>query len=219
MQGKFFDAKTAVHEALCDNVDTRTALDAVRDLVANCNIYIRDHAKTDAFDGLLLRRIAAYITDLLHIFGAIEGPRGGIGFPVEGASNDLEQTVMPYLSALAEFRDSIREVARNQKSTDILKICDAFRDDVLPNLGVRLEDRENASSSIKLVSRETLLKEREAKKLVEAQKAELKEKKRQEAAAAASALEAQKKINPREMFLHETDKYSAFDEKVCLFFT
>lgn len=215
LQSKFFEAKAAIHLALCDNIDTRTALDVVRDLVANCNIYIRDHATTEAFDGLLLRRIATYITDLLHIFGAIEGPRGGIGFPVDGGSNDVEETVMPYLTALAEFRDSIREMARSQKSVDILKICDTFRDDVLPNLGVRLEDRETASSSIKLVSRETLLKEREAKKLVEAQKAELKEKKRLEVAAAAAALEAQKKINPKEMFLHETDKYSAFDKKVC----
>lgn len=126
----------------------------------------------------------------------------------------VEQTVMPYLTALAEFRDTIRDVARAQKSNEILKLCDGFRDDILPNLGVRLEDREGASSSIKLVSREMLLKEREAKKLAEAQKAELKEKKRQEAAAAAAALEAQKKINPKEMFLHETHKYSAFDEKV-----
>lgn len=91
LQGKFFEAKAAVHEALCDNIDTRTALDAVRDLVTNSNIYIRDHATTDAFDGLLLRRIATYITDLLHIFGAIDGPRGGIGFPIEGGSSDVSK--------------------------------------------------------------------------------------------------------------------------------
>ncbi len=47
--------------------------------------------------------------------------------------------------------------------TDILKLCDAVRDDVLPNLGVRLEDHEGQSASIKLVDRETLLKERQEK--------------------------------------------------------
>lgn len=81
-------------------------------------------------------------------------------------------------------------------------------------MGVRLEDREGGPSAVKLVDRETLLKERESKKLVEAQKAAAKEKKRQEALAAAAAAEAQKKIKPNEMFLSETDKYSAFDEKV-----
>lgn len=125
-----------------------------------------------------------------------------------------EETVMPYLTALAEFRNSVRDVARTQKSVEILKICDAFRDDVLPNLGVRLEDRDSGPASIKLVDRETLLREREAKKQLEAEKQALKEQKRLEAAAAAAALEAQRKINPKEMFLSETDKYSAFDERV-----
>lgn len=49
---------------------------------------------------------------------------------------------MPYLTAMAEFRDSIREHARNLKATDILKVCDNLRDEILPNMGVRLEDRE-----------------------------------------------------------------------------
>ena len=47
--------------------------------------------------------------------------------------------------------------------TDILKLCDAVRDDILPNLGVRLEDHEGQSASIKLVDKETLLKERQEK--------------------------------------------------------
>ena len=47
--------------------------------------------------------------------------------------------------------------------TDILNLCDALRDDVLPNLGVRLEDHEGQSASIKLVDKETLLKERQEK--------------------------------------------------------
>lgn len=124
---------------------------------------------------------------------------------------------MPYLTALAEFRNTVREVARTQKCTEILNICDTLRDDVLPNLGVRLEDRDGGAVSIKLVDRETLLRERDAKKLAEAQKQALKEKKRAEVAAATAAHEAQRKINPKEMFLNETDKYSAFDDRVSYF--
>lgn len=47
--------------------------------------------------------------------------------------------------------------------TSVLKICDSLRDDVLPNLGVRLEDKDGQPPVIKLVDRETLLKEREEK--------------------------------------------------------
>lgn len=195
------------------------------------NVYIRDTPQRNA---LLLRRIGSYITDILHIFGACAGPRGGIGFPVGGQSgnedvlwtgklidlNDnirlfqLESTVMPYLSALADFRNSIREEARTLKATDILKLCDSLRDDILPNLGVRLEDRDGAPSAVKLVDKETLLKEREAKKLAELEKAMEKERKKAEAAAVQAVKDAQKKINPKDMFLSEVDKYSRFDENV-----
>uniref|UniRef100_U5EX84 Cysteine--tRNA ligase, cytoplasmic n=1 Tax=Corethrella appendiculata TaxID=1370023 RepID=U5EX84_9DIPT len=215
LQQKLNLTKEAVHVTLCDNIDTRSALDAIRDLISHCNVYIRDH-KT-ALNALLLRKIAIFITDLLHIFGAINGPRGGIGFPVGGSSGtnsgDLEQTVMPYLTVLSDFRNSIREQARSLKATEILKICDQLRDDTLPNLGVRLEDREGGGSAVKLVDRETLLREKEAKKNAEAEKAAEKERKKAEAAAAQAAKDAQKKINPVEMFKQETDKYSAFDDK------
>lgn len=43
---------------------------------------------------------------------------------------------------MAEFRNSVRTEARTQKATEILRLCDLLRDEILPNLGVRLEDRE-----------------------------------------------------------------------------
>ena len=52
-----------------------------------------------------------------------------------------EETVMPYLNAMADFRDNVRRAARELKATEILKECDRLRDDVLPDLGVRLEDK------------------------------------------------------------------------------
>lgn len=120
---------------------------------------------------------------------------------------------MPYLQALSEYRHSVREKARELKATDILLLCDQLRDDILPNLGVRLEDREGASAAVKLVDRAILLKDREMKKALEQQKQAEKERKRLEAEADKAAKEAQKKINPIDMFKHESDKYSAFDDK------
>ena len=48
---------------------------------------------------------------------------------------------MPYLNAMAAFRDNVRKEARGLKASNILSECDKLRDDVLPNLGVRLEDK------------------------------------------------------------------------------
>ncbi|XP_065366774.1 cysteine--tRNA ligase, cytoplasmic [Calliphora vicina] len=214
LQRKYNAIQTAVHNALCDNVDTRSALDCIRDLVSAANIYIRDNR--GRLNSLLLRKIAAYITDLLHIFGAIVGPSGGIGFPVGSASGegniDLESTVLPYVEAAAVFRNQVRELAKTLKANEILNLCDQLRDDILPQLGVRLEDKEGGNFAVKLVDRETLLKERESKKAAEAERLAEKERKKQAAAEAAAAKDAQRKINPKEMFLQETDKYSQFDE-------
>ncbi|XP_059608500.1 cysteine--tRNA ligase, cytoplasmic [Phlebotomus argentipes] len=207
LQAKLTLAKEAVHEALCDNIDTRSVLDHVRSLVAQSNIYIRDNPKR--LNRCLLRRIAAYVTDLLHVFGAIGGPRGGIGFPVGGkaAEADREATLMPYLHVLAEFRGAVRDNARQVKATEILRLCDLLRDEVMPPLGVRLEDKDGARAVVKLVDQETLARERESRRAAEEEKA----RKKAEAAAAAAARDAQRRVNPREMFLQETDKYSEFD--------
>lgn len=216
LQKKFSNAQVQVHASLCDNIDTRSALDAIRELVSVSNVYIRDN-KT-RLNSLLLRNVATYITDLLHVFGAISGPRGGIGFPVSGGSGaqaagaDLETTVLPYVQSLAEFRYLVREQAKTLKAFDILKLCDDLRDNVLPNLGVRLEDKDIGKYAVKLVDRDSLLREREAKLAAEAEKAAEKERKKQAAAEAAAAKEAQRRVNPKEMFLAETEKYSAFDE-------
>lgn len=122
---------------------------------------------------------------------------------------------MPYLTILAEFRDKVRIQARTLKAQEILKECDYLRDETLTTAGVRLEDRgEGAPTAVKLVDKETLIREKEAKRIAEQERAAEKERKRQEQQAKDAAKEAQKKINPAEMFLHETDKYSKFDEKV-----
>ncbi len=47
---------------------------------------------------------------------------------------------MPYLNALSLFRDEVRVEARNKKAKEILTLCDNLRDNVLPELGVLLED-------------------------------------------------------------------------------
>jgi cysteinyl-tRNA synthetase len=67
---------------------------------------------------------------------------------------------------------------------------------------------------VKLVDRESLLREKEAKKVAEAAKAAEKECKKATQAAILAARDAQRKIKPCEMFLSETDKYSKFDDKV-----
>ncbi|XP_037587044.1 cysteine--tRNA ligase, cytoplasmic isoform X5 [Cebus imitator] len=210
----FYDKKTEIHKALCDNVDTRTVMEEMRALVSQCNLYMAARkAVRRRPSRALLENIALYLTHMLKIFGAIE-EESSLGFPVggPGTSLSLESTVMPYLQVLSEFREGVRKIAREQKVPEVLQLSDALRDDILPELGVRFEDHEGLPTVVKLVDRNTLLKEREEKRRVE----EEKRKKKEEAARRKQEQEAAKlakmKIPPSEMFLSETDKYSKFDE-------
>ncbi|XP_055987995.1 cysteine--tRNA ligase, cytoplasmic isoform X2 [Sorex fumeus] len=212
----FFDKKAAVHEALCDNVDTRTALEEMRALVGQCNLYMAARkAARRRPSRALLGSVALYLTRMLKIFGAIE-EESSLGFPVGGAgtSLNLEATVMPYLQVLSEFREGVRSIAREKKVLEVLQLSDALRDDVLPELGVRLEDHEGLPTVVKLVDRDTLLKEREEKRKAEEEKRKKKEETARKKQEQEAAKLARMRIPPSEMFLPESDKYSKFDENV-----
>lgn len=85
LNSKFSRAKDNVHKALCDNIDTRTVLDVIRDLIGHCNVYVKDAKNPDT---LLLRDIAVYVTKMLTIFGAIK-KQEGIGFPIDNEALDV----------------------------------------------------------------------------------------------------------------------------------
>ncbi|XP_010766784.1 cysteine--tRNA ligase, cytoplasmic isoform X2 [Notothenia coriiceps] len=213
LNNSFYDRKSAVHEALCDNMDTRTAMEEMRVLVGQSNSYIASRkSATLRPNRMLMESIAAYLTSILKVFGAIEGSEP-IGFPVGQSQNvGLETTVMPYLSVLSNFREEVRKIARDKKVMELLQLCDVVRDDTLPELGVRLEDHEGLPTVVKLVDKETLLKEREEKKQVEEEKKRKKEEAAKKKQEQEMAKLAKMKVPPCEMFRSETDKYSKFDE-------
>ncbi|KAL3279547.1 hypothetical protein HHI36_017054 [Cryptolaemus montrouzieri] len=205
----FLKSKENVHISLSDNIDTRSALDVLRELVLASNLYLRDRKPPNCN---FLQQIALYITKMLSVFGVIE-EQPKIGFPVSNkVTSDFESIVMPYLQVLSEFRENVRTQARALKATEILNDCDKLRDDILPNIGVRLEDKEGQATAVKLVDKDILLKEKEAKKNSELEKQRKKEERQAALAAADAAREALRKIPPSEMFKKEIDKYSKFDE-------
>lgn len=64
-------------------MDTRTALENLRELVSVSNLYLRDNKVLNI---ILLHDIAKYITNLLTIFGAVS-KLTTIGFPLSASSN------------------------------------------------------------------------------------------------------------------------------------
>uniref|UniRef100_A0A7S2RQQ1 cysteine--tRNA ligase n=1 Tax=Mucochytrium quahogii TaxID=96639 RepID=A0A7S2RQQ1_9STRA len=212
----FLEAQRLVHRSLLDNFDTKAAMNAMLDLIAKSNAYIRlPNAKPAV---LLLKRIAMYITRILRVFGVVQGADSfgfGSGQGSSGADSK-QQVVTPYVDALVSFREQVRNAALksgNKKDPAIqaiLQACDSVRDTALVHAGVRLEDRPDGSKwnledPAVLIQEQAdkLEKERDAKiSKLEKQKAQLEK----ELVKAKSGL-----VSPAEMF--KTEEFSAWDDQ------
>ena len=142
---RFSSSKKEVHLALCDSIDTPSVMEVIRQLVSQSNIYMNTTNAT--INRLLLRNIAAYITRLINIFGLNSSvpSMDDIGFTraneKETSSANVEDIAMPYVEQFALFRDAVRTEAIAVKNKEILTLCDRVRNEILPELGVRLEDQ------------------------------------------------------------------------------
>ena len=144
LNGYFLTIKKQIHVALCDSIDTPTVMENIRQLITTTNIYMNTVNVT--INRLLLRNIGAYITRLIGIFGLNSSASStndiGLTQSTEQQSSALnkEDIAMPYVEQLALFRDAVRSQAIAVKNKEILALCDRVRNEVLPELGVRLED-------------------------------------------------------------------------------
>ena len=214
-------ATNAVDDALKDDFDTPVCMTALADLVKATNLYI-DGCVSDQRKpvSLVLRNAAKFITKIFKTFGLIPETSGvDIGFPVGGSGDQGEEKLTPVLDALIDFRSSVRDKARAKDVSAVLKECDAFRDDALPPLGIRLEDKQGGKSVWKLADAAELMKEREQQ--------ELEKKRKEEEKKAAKEAQAKKdaltKLSPEEFMQQLTldddsskRKYSKFDESTGL---
>lgn len=137
--------KKQIHLALCDSIDTPTVMEQIRQLVSSTNIYMNTSNTT--INRLLLRNIASYITRLINIFGLNSSlsTLDDIGFSrsteQQASAVNVEDIAMPYVEQFAYFRDAVRTQAIAVKNKEILTLCDHVRNEILPDLGVRLEDQ------------------------------------------------------------------------------
>ncbi|XP_027204731.2 cysteine--tRNA ligase, cytoplasmic [Dermatophagoides pteronyssinus] len=228
---KFIDHVDRIDQALHDNIDTKKACEEIRRLLSVTNIYIQ--MKQNQSNPILLRIIAQYLTQIMDIFGCSSffDEQQSIGFQRinnnDESTGNKEEIILPYIETIAKLRDEIRSLARDLKNKQLFELCDRIRDDIFPELGVRMEDLETTGDGdngigqqpqqqwrLKLVDREILLQER-LKRIEEQEQAKcLAEEQRQK-----KLLEQQQKkaeseppLDPRKMFRLEMDKYSKFDD-------
>lgn len=227
LDDEFIKCAQTVDDCLCDNINTKGCLIALSNLINSVNIYCND--KKGIKIGInLIKQIGIYVTRLLKIFGVIEnqGDDNSIGL-VNSKSNSQskKETILPYVKVISEFREKVREHAKEIKSSELLKLCDELRDIVLPVLAVKLDDKEidGKLTTLIKIDEDDLVKspeqlKREHEERIQLEKAKQlekqleKERKKQELARQQAAKDEEKKIPPNEFFTRQTDKYSKFDQ-------
>lgn len=158
------------------------------------------HAVSHERDGIRMHAIAGDLTD--EIVETI------IAQHKAGEKQDMD--AIPYAEVLSTFQENLRNLAHQKASAkDYLNLCDQLRDTHLWDLGIYLEDRENAPAMVRPVDAE-LVAARTQKEAITKQKAEAKLKREKEEAEKKAKMLEQAKIDPKVMF--RTEEWSAWDE-------
>ncbi|KAK0448825.1 tRNA synthetases class I (C) catalytic domain-containing protein [Armillaria borealis] len=203
LTSSFYEHRSAFRTALCDSFNTPAAIDILRDLVSQTNVYINSRGKN--LNVSVVENVAIWVGKMLRMFGLGEGESTELGWgqdAVEGNVN-REEVLMPYLRTLSSFRDGVRQLAMQKSETalkDILALCDKLRDIDLVPLGVALDDQEDGKALVKLVPPADLIKARDEKRAAQEAKAA----KKAEAVAAERQKRLQKlekgRVAPHHMF-------------------
>lgn len=111
----FGGCKAAVHNALCDNMNTVVALQAMRELVAETYQYLKtcEAAGRQPHRASLLA-VGEYLTAILVVFGVIETDPA-IGFPVAtaGGSEDVAAQMDGFRAAFKAFYSEVEASVAN----------------------------------------------------------------------------------------------------------
>ena len=206
---KFFnESKKNIHQFFCDNFNTPGVVTSILDLIRKTYEY---HDKCEQKKTLklhLVYGVAKYISDILKCLGLVYNTEFVDYFRLsesDGGKN-AEEILTPFINAITDFRGEVKESCIADKDVKkVLSICDKLRDDILPNLGVRIEDKGNKEKSVwKFFDKEEYLKEKEKEK-------ELKENKKKQKEAEAKEREHKLSLTAKEYYATLTDKYSEFD--------
>ena len=212
------ESKVNVRTALMDDFDTPKAIGSLLELVKKCNKYMEE----SNISTVVLSSAARYLTEMFVIFGVIQDS-SDIGFPFENNNNNnhssgtndsisSEKLLTPFLDVLTKFRETVRIAAISGDTNAVLIAADNLRDMILPDLGVRMEDKGTGKDVVtvwKLDGPETLKKE----KLIKEELKKAKELQKLEAANKLQQKNEKAKIPPNQMFLDKTDLYSQFDNE------
>ena len=181
----------------------------ILELIRNTYEYQEKSSKSKNLKLHLIYSVAKFISDILKCLGLVYNTDFVDYFRLSenDAGKNAEEIISPFMDIITKFRHEVKNaivVEKDEKK--ILKLCDQLRDETLPELGVRIEDKGNEGSIWKFFDKEQYKKEKEKEK-------ELKENKKKQKEEEAKQREMKLSMSAKEYYATLTDKYSAFDEQ------
>ncbi|ODQ80325.1 hypothetical protein BABINDRAFT_171265 [Babjeviella inositovora NRRL Y-12698] len=208
------EAKRAVHEAFCDNLNTPLVMRIVGDLVSKTNTYISGLG-SELKIGRVVRN-AQWVSQILAIVG-FRTRADGLGWSDASVADDgasFEETVSPVAKILSSTRDTIRTKGIELKDAELLQLSDSVRQELLQH-GISIDDQTDGPALVKFLSsaeKTEMLKQQQEKDQKAQEKLQKKAQQAREIAEKARLADEKAKVRPEDLFKSETDKYSTFDE-------
>jgi len=142
--------QSLVDEALKNDFDTKDAVLQIMNIIKAANSYLEHNKERKV---LLVSKVENYILRMFNVFGLDFTSGGG-----DQSSESRDDLIRPYVKTIADFRKGIRSGAQAKEGHGyFLDLCDQIRDDILPNLGVKVVD--DSEFDYFIVDRKQLLEE------------------------------------------------------------
>ena len=130
---KLEEVKINIDNALLDDFDTPRCIQYLLEFIKDINKFLENKISY-----IVLNSCCFYITKMLKVFGLIND--NNIGFPLNDNTNvNKEKIIEPFIESIINFRNKVRKIS---KDIQLLKESDILRDEILPNFGVKLEDKD-----------------------------------------------------------------------------
>jgi cysteinyl-tRNA synthetase len=207
----------AIHNAICDSINTPEAMQHLKELVSAGNTYYNEslQRKLPVHTGVMVR-IVDFAARWLDLFGVPEFAGGDVA-GVSGAATSQpgseatatpeavrESVVMPVARAMSEFRDAVKDLCIGQRPySELLALCDRLRDVQCVELGIQLSDRGGGGAKgalVKLLDPAQLRRQAEQEQAAKAAKQDAVRKAQEAADARRMEIESRWHIPPIEYF-------------------
>lgn len=126
----FQTTKQAVHKHFLNNFNTPGVLNEIDEFIKAVNSYL----VVFPVKNTLLLSIQEYLVFIFKVMGLNYEECGKV-------ENKGNEDFLSLVDGVAVFRDQIRTYAIEKDHISVLNICDKFRDQIMPNFGIRLEDK------------------------------------------------------------------------------